>query len=88
MKFLRYGFRSLALGASLTLAACGTTPTREQPLKAVVPLTAPVLAPGVDANSDKLFVVVTFSGGGKRAAAFSFGVLEALRDIQGDHTRR
>ena len=82
MKFLSYGFRSLTLGASLTLAACGSTPTREQPLTSVVPLTAPVLAPGVNANSDKLFVVVTFSGGGKRAAAFSFGVLEALRDIQ------
>jgi NTE family protein len=26
--------------------------------------------------------VVTFSGGGKRAAAFSYGVLEALRDIK------
>ena len=47
----------------------------------MVPLTAPVLAPGVDANSDKLFVVLTFSGGGKRAAAFSYGVLEALRDV-------
>lgn len=43
---------------------------------------APVLAPGVEANSDKLFVVVTFSGGGKRAAAFSFGVLEALRGVK------
>lgn len=73
---------SLALGAAVVLAACGTTPTREQPLKQVVPLTAPVLAPGVTANSDKLFVVLTFSGGGKRAAAFSFGVLEALRDVQ------
>jgi NTE family protein len=82
MIFSRYGFRSLAFAASLTLAACGTTPTREQPLQKIVPLTAPVLAPGVNANSDKLFVVVTFSGGGKRAAAFSFGVLEALRDIQ------
>jgi NTE family protein len=64
------------------IAACGSTPTREQPLKQIVPLTAPVLAPGVDSNSDKLFVVVTFSGGGKRAAAFSFGVLEALRDVK------
>jgi NTE family protein len=82
MEFHRPGFRSLALAAALTLAACGTTPTREEPLKQIVPLTAPVLAPGVDSNSDKLFVVVTFSGGGKRAAAFSFGVLEALRDIQ------
>jgi NTE family protein len=68
--------------AALLLAACGTMPTRELPLKRVVPLTAPVLAPGVDANSDKLFVVVTFSGGGKRAAAFSYGVLEALRDVK------
>jgi len=55
---------------------------RERPLEKVVPLTAPVLAPGVTANSDKLFVVVTFSGGGKRAAAFSYGVLEALRDVK------
>jgi len=72
----------LVAGAATLLAACGTTPTREQPLREVVPLTAPVLTPGVEANSDKLFVVVTFSGGGKRAAAFSFGVLEALREVQ------
>ena len=29
---------------------------------------------------DKLFVILTFSGGGTRAAALSFGVMEALRD--------
>jgi NTE family protein len=69
-------------GTFLALAACGTTPTRERPLKQIVPLMAPVLAPGVEANSDKLLVVVTFSGGGKRAAAFSFGVLEALRGVK------
>jgi len=57
-------------------------PTREKPLSEVVAVTAPVLAPGVEGNSDKLFVVLTFSGGGKRAAAFSYGVLEALRDIR------
>jgi NTE family protein len=73
---------SAAIFAALTLAACSANPAREQPLKQVVPITAPVLAPGVEANSDKLFVVVTFSGGGKRAAAFSYGVLEALRDVQ------
>src|SRR5215471_10819767 len=72
----------LLFAAALTLAACGSVPTREKPMSSVVPLTAPVLAPGVTANSDKLFVVLTFSGGGKRAAAFSYGVLEALRDIQ------
>ena len=73
---------TLLLAATLTLAGCASDPAREKPLKQVVPLTAPVLAPGVDANSDKLFVVVTFSGGGKRAAAFSYGVLEALRDVK------
>lgn len=31
--------------------------------------------------SDELFVVVSFSGGGKRSAAFGYGALTALRDI-------
>lgn len=31
-------------------------------------------------NSDELFVILAFSGGGTRAAALAFGVLEALRD--------
>jgi len=82
MNFSRSFCGPIAAGALIALTACGSTPTREQPLKQIVPLTAPVLAPGVEANSDRLFVVVTFSGGGKRAAAFSFGVLEALRDVK------
>ena len=70
------------MAAALTLAACGSHPTaRDSRLREIVPLTAPVLAPGVESNSDKLFVVITFSGGGKRAAAFSYGVLEALREL-------
>jgi NTE family protein len=72
----------LICGAALALCSCGALPTREHVLDAPVPLTAPILAPGVKANSDKLFVVMTFSGGGKRAAAFSYGVLEALREVQ------
>lgn len=35
-----------------------------------------------DGNSDNLFVIVTFSGGGTRAAAFSYGALIGLRDSQ------
>lgn len=79
MKILRAVSAALL---SAALAACAGKPVREQPLTRVVPLSAPILAPGVQANSDKLFVVLTFSGGGKRAAAFSYGVLEALRDVQ------
>lgn len=33
-----------------------------------------------DGNRDDLFVILAFSGGGTRAAAFSYGVLEGLRD--------
>ena len=72
---------AVALSA-LALASCVSPPQREEALDHVLPLTAPILAPGVEANSDKLFVVLTFSGGGKRAAAFSYGVLEALRDVK------
>ena len=31
-------------------------------------------------NSDSLFIILTFSGGGTRAAAFSYGVLKQLHD--------
>jgi NTE family protein len=79
---VRGSLAAICAAATLFVAGCGSLPTRERPLSQIVPLTAPVLAPGVEANSDKLFVVLTFSGGGKRAAAFSYGVLEALRDIQ------
>ena len=37
---------------------------------------------GSEDISDSLIVLVAFSGGGTRAAAFSYGVLEALRDAK------
>ena len=38
------------------------------------------LPPVAPHNSERLFVVLSFSGGGSRAAALSYGVLEKLRD--------
>jgi NTE family protein len=37
-------------------------------------------APPAGANTDSLFVCLTFSGGGTRAASLAYGVLERLRD--------
>ncbi len=36
----------------------------------------------VDQRSDELLLILTFSGGGTRAAAFSYGVLRALAQTQ------
>ena len=33
-------------------------------------------------NADELFIALTFSGGGTRAAAFSYGVLKALHETE------
>lgn len=69
----------MCLGA-LVLAGCGQR-TWNEPLP---------LKPQTDAydfrhrlpegNAQELFVVLAFSGGGTRAAAFSYGILETLRD--------
>jgi NTE family protein len=39
-------------------------------------------APPAARNSDELFVVLAFSGGGTRAAALSYGVLAQLREVR------
>jgi len=72
--------RALVLTSLLALAACASFP-ENPPLAQYAPQAGyrfENLAPGD--NSDKLFVIVTFSGGGTRAAALAYGVLEALRD--------
>jgi len=72
--------RGAALALLLSLGACGSFQVNP-PLAAYDP------AAGYrfenlahDDNSDGLFVILVFSGGGTRAAALSYGVLEALRD--------
>jgi NTE family protein len=66
-----------ALIAALTLCGCASTHLGE-PINA--PLAAPANAPvGLDIDGDA--VALSFSGGGARAAAFSLGVLQGLRDM-------
>jgi NTE family protein len=72
--------RLLLAALALALGACATAPPN-------APLARYDAAAGyrydtlaADGNGDDLFVILTFSGGGTRAAAFSFGVMEGLRD--------
>lgn len=68
----------------LSLAACATRPINQQ-LEAPVAYAAPFgLLDPVEPN-DKTVAVLAFSGGGTRAAAFSYGVLETLRDTTVTH---
>ena len=45
------------------------------------------IEPKINDRSDSLFVGLAFSGGGTRAAAFAYGVLESLRDINNEIKR-
>jgi predicted acylesterase/phospholipase RssA len=65
----------------LALAACGTFPAN--PPLAKYDKSAGYRFDPVPDEADKrdeLFVILVFSGGGTRAAALSYGVMEALRD--------
>lgn len=74
---------ALACCALLLLAGCAAFTPGNPPLAKYTPDTGywfDRLDQGD--NSDDLFVIVSFSGGGTRAAALAFGVLEALRDTR------
>jgi NTE family protein len=67
--------RRLALAALLALAACASIEPGNPPLAQHQPQAGyrfDTLERGE--NSDELFVIVTFSGGGTRAAALAYGV--------------
>ncbi len=72
----------LLLAATLALAGCATRPINP-PMTSIDPTEGYrlnlQLAKRTTFNDNDSLVIVTFSGGGTRAAAFSYGVLEALR---------
>ena len=73
--------RCAVMGGVMVLAACASSAPGNPPLEKYTPEAGyrfERLERGE--NSDELFVIVTFSGGGTRAAALAYGVLEALRD--------
>lgn len=68
----------------LALTGCGTIPLRNKPLDRFTEGAGyryENIARGEN-NSDSLLVIITFSGGGTRSAAFCYGVLEKLRDTE------
>lgn len=71
----------LLVTCSLLISACGSFPVNP-PLDQYDPLVGYRFDPTPDEpdKRDEMFVILVFSGGGTRAAALSYGVLEALRD--------
>ena len=81
-RLMGHGRTALVLAGVLLLGACSTVrPWQNQPMRPTASRVAAVLdAPEVDNRSMLLFV--SLSGGGARAAAFGYGVLDALRQTQ------
>jgi NTE family protein len=72
----------LVLASFLALAGCATRPVNP-PLEHYDTNQSLVIGrPGQTAAQSENLVILAFSGGGTRAAAFSYGVLEALRDVE------
>jgi NTE family protein len=88
---MRFCFRSARTGVLIAaVSACA-----QYPHTAPTPLAAPAGArasdgyrfenfPATGRNSDSIFVILTFSGGGTRAAALAYGVLQELARTQID----
>ncbi|GAM97973.1 lipoprotein [alpha proteobacterium U9-1i] len=71
--------RLLACLTSLALSACATA----APLPVNPPASAPNAAPGARVSPDGDAIAIALSGGGARAASFSLGALQGLRDARG-----
>src|SRR6476646_2658532 len=70
--------RTFMVAVSLLVAGCATASAPE-PVNAPA-LSASTLAPNADLDGDVM--ALAFSGGGARAAAFSLGALQGLREMR------
>ncbi len=83
MKALR---TSVAVVSLLALAACASLSAQtNRPLETAVNGPAYRIDAIPDNTSAELFIVLAFSGGGKRSSAFGYGVLTGLREITVDY---
>jgi NTE family protein len=73
------GFLSLSLAG---LSACAHYPINLPMNKAKPPAQARSELPNYPERSDELYLIVALSGGGTRASALSYGVLEALSMVE------
>lgn len=83
------GLLSLAIVLLAGLAGCTTAPMNEPLPGVAAPEVGSISAGGYrrialasNGASDQLIVLLAFSGGGKRSAAFAYGVLRGLRDFE------
>lgn len=72
----------LVIAAMTILAGCATRPVNAPLGQYDAAKAYRIERPSEDAEDNATLVILAFSGGGTRAAAFSYGVLETLRDME------